>query len=141
MKTSFFSVVTAALTLAAPAMADFYLYSGGMAAESGPLPTEAKSVEPGNRGNCDGIDGSSDLEGATGDRTYPWPEAEFKSPPLCGTALHFVKNGNDYNVYDDGTGAQVGTCGAGNAQFTPCFWGAIGGNYLEEYFCSSSVCA
>lgn len=142
MKASFCAAVVAALAFASPVMADFFLYSGSMSDEFGTLPPEAKGVEAADRDNCNGIDSSPDLDGAEGDVSFPWPETTFKPEDvICGIALRFEKNGDNYDVFDDVTGDNVGSCTKGSEKITPCFFGAIAGDYIEDYSCASAVCA
>lgn len=138
-----FSGLATALALITPALADFYLYAGVTVSDSGqPEKPEAYAVSSADRGNCDGIDHSPLLDGASGDTSYPWPENDFKTRDLlCGIDLKFIRNGNDYNVYDDGAGGnQVGTCTKGNGEIKFCYWGLISAEYQEDYFCRTSVC-
>ena len=136
-----FTALAASLALVSPVFADFLLVGEVVSTENGPEDPNGKAVDSRVIGDCDAMDNSPDLDGADGNGQYPWPEEEFRTAePLCGIALRFNKNGNDYNVFDDVTGDQVGTCGQGSGEIKFCFWGLVNAEYEYEYYCTSQVC-
>ncbi|KAH8825638.1 hypothetical protein DL96DRAFT_119915 [Flagelloscypha sp. PMI_526] len=139
MKISFATTAAFAMTMAQLVAADFYLYSGAMSTPDDPEGwSEAKAVGIASRHNCDEIDHAPDIDGASGDRSYPWTDNEF-SVETCGAYMTFIRNGNDYNIYRDG--GEIGHCVRGDSVYTPCFWGFIAGGYVEDYVCHTGVCA
>ena len=143
MKTTFTAVLaTAMATLPAAVMADFYLYDGYQTTPDGDDMIITRVTSQGDKGDCDGIDNTPELDGADGEYSYPWPEESFTSKdPLCDVTLRFEKDGDNYKAYDDATGEEVASCTEGSNETTPCFWGFISAEYNEAYYCESSVCA
>jgi hypothetical protein len=135
-------LATALASLVPVINASFYLYDGSLTDDTANVIFQAHAVEEANRGDCDGIDQSTDLNDYDGDYSYPWPAESFvTADPLCGISLRFEKTGDDYNVYDDAQGNQVSTCVKGSMDTTPCFWGVISGGFVESYYCESDVCS
>ncbi|KAH7037061.1 uncharacterized protein B0I36DRAFT_358808 [Microdochium trichocladiopsis] len=132
-----FTIATFLLSASTTVLADFLLYDGAIVTEAAEPIVQTRAVSLDQRGNCDGIDNSPELDGAAGEYSYPWPEETFKVG-LCNISLRFIKNGNDYNVYDDGTGGQVGVCTRGSNEVKACFWGFISAEYNEAYICSGA---
>ncbi|KAH8172039.1 hypothetical protein LIA77_08807 [Sarocladium implicatum] len=137
-----FPILLTALGLATTAVADFYLIGEVISHVEGVEDPAVKAVSVADRGSCDGIDNSPDIDGATGDNFFPYPEEEFRTAtPLCGIALRFNKDGDNYKVVDDVTGDDAGYCTRGNdAEVKFCTWGLVSAEYVEDYFCQSWVC-
>ncbi|KAH8825636.1 hypothetical protein DL96DRAFT_1609482 [Flagelloscypha sp. PMI_526] len=139
MKISLTATTAFAMTMAQLVAADFYLYSGSLNTPDDPEGwTVARAVGVASRHRCDEIDNSPSVGGASGDRSYPWTENTLRVD-TCGASMNFIRNGNDYNIYRDG--AEIGHCVRGDGVYTPCFWGYIGGGYIEDYVCHTGVCA
>ena len=135
MKT--FSLITLLLSASATVLADFFLYDGAWVTESAEPTSLTRAVSSGDRDNCNGIDRSPAPDGAEGEWSYPWPEQSF-TVSLCNANLRFLKNGNDYNVYDNSNGNEVGHCSQGSSQIKSCFWGFISAQYNEAYKCTGA---
>lgn len=139
-----FALLATSLALISPVFADFFLVTETISTADGVASIRARAVPHYYLGNCDKM-GSAEspvLDGAKGDTSYPWPETDFRaSQSVCGAALRFSKNGNDYNVYDEIIGRQYDSCARGSGETKFCFGGLFNAEFSYDYECKTSwVC-